>query len=267
MEVVEIYAYLLKVLLVSIRVAALWIFFPFFSHSHMPVMVRVSGTMALSIALLPAVSPMLPAWSPETPPILSEMLVILVREFLIGAGMGLIAKWFFGVVVSSAAWVGQQMGFSVGGLFNPEMGMADNSSWAEFQNWVGLIFFISIGGHHWFLEAIRDSYVIHSADTLQYLTNTDRGIELWTSIGTSFFSWVLKLAAPLMVAMLILQAGMGVLSKFIPQINVWTVSIPLTLGFGVFLFSLLSPMYGDVLTELFKVGREHSYVWIKYLGG
>lgn len=259
------YSYLLSIALISVRVAALFIAFPFFAHAAIPMNIKVFCTMAFSVALYPAISSTLPGWSFSSLPSMSEIFFRVVSDFIIGIGMGLVARWVFSSAIASAHWVGVQMGFSMGGVFSPDMG-EDSSSWAEYLNWMAILIFLSVGGHHLILSAIKDSYLIDVANVFSSISSFDRGTAFWIEVGSTFFLWMLKLSAPMIVVVLMLQAGLGVLSKFVPQINLWIVSIPVTLGLGVFVFSILSPMYGDALTELFKIEHEFYYSWIKYLG-
>lgn len=259
------YTYLLSVALISVRVAALFVAFPFFSHSAIPANVKVFSTMALAVALYPAVSTSLPQWSFTALPLMSEIVFRVIAEFAVGIGMGLVSRWLFASALASAHWVGVQMGFSMGGVFSPDIG-EDSSSWAEYLNWMALLIFLSVGGHHFILSALKDSYMVNPAQVFSSLAAPERGTMFWVEVGGMFFNWMLKLSAPMIVVVLLMQAGLGVLSKFIPQVNLWIVSIPVTLGVGVFVFSLLSPMYGDALGELFKIEHEFLYSWLKYLG-
>ena len=70
----------------------------------------------------------------------------------------------------------------------------------------------------------------------------------------------------MVVVLLLLQAALGILSKFIPQINIWSVSIPVTIGVGIMLFIILSPIYADALGGLFNVEKESNYLWLKAMG-
>jgi len=259
------FTYLLSIALISVRVAALFVAFPFYAHTAIPAMVKVFCTMAFAVALYPAVGPTLPQWSASNLPLVSEIFSRVVMEFAVGVGMGLVARWIFSSVIASAHWVGTQMGFSMGGVLSPDIG-EDSSSWAEYLNWMAILIFLSVGGHHMILSALKDSYLVNMNDAISALGSAERGTAFWIETGSTFFAWMLKLSAPMVVVVLLLQAGLGVLSKFVPQINLWIVSIPITLGVGVLVFTMLSPMYGDALTELFKVEQEFQYSWLKYLG-
>jgi flagellar biosynthetic protein FliR len=265
MDIQGIFLPVLQTAMVLLRVGALWMFFPVFGQGAVPAMVRLAGALSLSLALVPAVSGSLPAWTLNTLPGTPELAGFALREFVIGAGMGLVSRWGFASCVAAAHWVGTQMGFSAAGLFDPEFHQSD-SSWAEFHNWIAVMLFLGVGGHYLLLQAVVDSYGFRFDDALMQLTNTARGALFWTEVGSRFFVWMLKLAAPLAIVLLLIQGALGVLSKFVPQMNVWSVSMPITLGVGVLVFTIISPMYGDVLGTLFNSSHEMTLLWTRFLG-
>lgn len=261
----ELIAFFIQVLAVTVRMGTLWMVFPFFSSQNIPVPVKLAGTLAFSVALVPIVGPSLPLWLQSSAPAVADMFFFVIKELIIGLGMGLVARFFFLSCLASAEWVGTQMGFTVAAMFNPST-QTNESPWGSFHNFLALMVFISIGGHAWCLQALIESY---SLNTDFVLTNFSKNLNIagfWIEIGKDFFFWMLKLSGPMVAVVLLLQLGMGVLSKFVPQINLWTVSIPATLGIGVFVFTLFSPMYGDVLGSLFGNARESLYLWVKVVG-
>ncbi len=256
---------ILQVAMVSLRIGTLWIFFPFFSRQAIPMSVRVAGMLTLSLALLPIAAAKLPVWTLSAPPTAWEGLAYIVTELFIGLGMGFLARLFFFAILSSAEWTSMQIGFSASSMFNPDFDGAD-TSWAVFCDWVAIMLFLGIGGHWMLLEALASSYKFEFQDLFLRITDPRLGFSFWAELGTSFFVWVIKLSGPMVVVVFILQIALGVLSKFVPQINVWSVSMPITLLLGVFFFTLLSPMYGDALSKIFEHAASSGQIWMKYLG-
>ncbi len=265
MDILGLFGPIISITLVTFRVMAFWMAFPFVMSLNVPGMIRIAGALTISIALYPLVEPQLPQWTFLNPPSFYEFLAFGAKEFIIGVGLGFLAKFIFSAVISSASWLGSQMGFSIGGLVNPDFHETD-TAWGAFHGWLALMIYLSIGGHWFTIQALAESYKFSFDNFWAHLTATDAGIALWATVGQSFFVWMLKLAGPLLVVILLLQASMGVLSKFVPQINVWMVSIPITLGVGVLVFSMLLPMYAEAVKNLLSVGMETQYLWLRFLG-
>ena len=265
MNVDGIFIPILRIAMIVVRVSSLFIFFPVLSQSVVPGLVKVAATVGIAIALLGKVGPQLPAWTLSSLPDLATLVAFVLKEFLIGAGMALVAKWIFSACVASAQWIATQMGFSMGGLFDPEL-QSSESAWSEFNQWMLVMVFFSIGGHLLFIQALAESYFVRIDDLGSRLLDINQSLAFWTEIGGRFFIWMLKLSGPMAVVLILIQVALGVLSKFIPQVNVWSVSLPITLGAGVLVFTFLSPLYGDALSALLNVNFESNYLWLKFLG-
>jgi flagellar biosynthesis protein FliR len=264
-DVLALFEPILQLIWVSFRVGAFWISFPFVVSLSLPPMVRLASALTLSMALLPLVGTALPPWSLTAPPEIIELLSFAFREITIGLGLGFFARFIFSAAVAAASWIGSQMGFSIAGVMNPAFEESD-TSWSMLHGWIALMIYLGIGGHWFTLQALAESYRFSFVDFYAHLIRTDAGIALWSEVGQSFFVWMLKLSGPMLVVIMILQAGMGILSKFVPQINIWVVSIPVTIGVGVLAFTMFLPMYGEALQKLFSVGLETQYLWLRFLG-
>ncbi len=265
MDVLSLFEPIMKLIWVSFRVGAFWIAFPFVVSLNIPPMVRVASALTLSLALVPLVGNTLPQWSIAAPPQLTELVSFAFREIIIGLGLGFLAKFIFSAAVAAASWIGSQIGFSAGSVMNPAFEESD-TSWSTLHGWIALMIYLAVGGHWFTLQALAESYQFSYSDFYVRLTDPAAGVALWSEVGSRFFSWMLKLSGPMLVVIMVLQTGLGVLSKFVPQINIWIVSMPITIGVGVLVLAMSLPVYGETLQKLFTVGLETQYLWLKFLG-
>jgi flagellar biosynthetic protein FliR len=265
MNEAQLMAYMWLLACVAVRVSSLFLFFPFFSSMRIPFMVKAAACFLFSIALLEKAKTSFPVEIIQMKASAGFLIFFVIRELLVGAGMGLIAKAFYDCCIASAEWIGLQMGFNMSAMMDP-MGDQHQSSWAIFHDWLAMMVYLSLGGQWWSLRAIADSYQINTESIFQMLADSSRASALWIQVGQQFFFWMVKLAGPMLAVVMFLQFSMGILSKFIPQINLWTVSVPLTLGIGIFAFSVFSPMYGDILGSLFSAQKDGIEMWLRFLG-
>jgi flagellar biosynthesis protein FliR len=256
---------IIKIVMILFRVAGFWMFFPWVLSLSIPPIIRVSSALALSLALLPVVGNSLPTWTMAQAPTLAQIVAFGTKEVIIGVALALVGRWFFAAILGASQWVGMQVGFSAAALMNPDFESGD-TSWAQFHGWIGLMLYFAVGGHFMTLSALIDSYQFDFSNILERVSSQEAGFQFWTTIGQSFFVWMLKLSGPIVVVTLILQAALGVLSKFIPQINIWTVSIPITLAVGILLSSVIIANYSEVLSGLFKDARGGQDLLLRYLG-
>jgi flagellar biosynthetic protein FliR len=265
MDVLSLFEPIMQLIWVSFRVGAFWIAFPFVVSISLPPMVRVASALTLSLALVPLVGKTLPAWTLINPPQMDELVAYAFREVIIGIGLGFLAKFIFSAAIAAASWIGSQIGISAAAVVNPDFQEAD-TSWSSFHGWIALMIYLGVGGHWFTLQALAESYQFSFTDFYAHLTNASAGVALWSEVGTRFFSWMLKLSGPMLVVILVLQAGLGVLSKFVPQINIWVVSMPITIAVGIIVFAMSMPLYGETLQKLFSAGMETQYLWLRFLG-
>ena len=66
------------------------------------------------------------------------------------------------------------------------------------------------------------------------------------------FILAVKLAAPVLAVLILTQIGLGLMSKFAPQINILATSFPLTITLGVFFLGLTLIFWGEMGTESFR---------------
>ena len=256
---------ILQVFLIALRVGTLWMFFPIFSRANIPPMVKVFSALAMAVSLYPLVHDTLPAWSRTFSPSNAELIFFAARELTFGLAMALVVRIIFSAAQAAADWVGVQMGLAMGGAFNPNFEGGD-TSWADFHNWIAIMIFFGVGGHMFLIQAMAESYQLDLSHLFERLSDPAVAPMFWAEIGQTFFMWVVKLAGPLVFVLLVLQASLGILSKFIPQINIFAVSLPITIGVGVLVFSMLSPMYGDALGHLFETGKGFDRLFLKFVG-
>jgi len=125
---------------------------------------------------------------------------------------------------------------------------------------LALLIFLAMDGHHLLIRAVAESFTLvpigggfPAADGLGRVLLLAGGI----------FVIALKVAAPVMVMLLLVNGAMGVLAKLIPQLNVFIVGFPLNVAVGLFILTasqpftirLLESAFADVTTTLVAVMR------------
>lgn len=256
---------ILGVLFVFFRVGAFWFLFPLFSERSVPANIRLLTGLGLSIAVYGLVKNSLPVLDMTRLPSDFDLITMVASEVGLGIVMGLIARGAFFAVLAAAEWMSIQIGFSVGQLVDPSTGEG-GEGWIELHRWMAVMLFLAIGGQYLLLQAVIDSYQFQFGSFLSTaLLNKTQGL-FWMDFGQTVLVWVLKLSGPIVLVTLLIQIAFGVLSKFIPQINIWSVSIPVTIGIGVFAFAVMSPFYGDVLGDIVGSSIQNLHNWMKISG-
>lgn len=161
----------------------------------------------------------------------------LISEVILGASLGFVPF----VVLSAAQAAGQlastTMGLGAGQLMDPTTGTSVSQLGRLFGDVIVLTFLL-LNGHHIFL------YILMGADgQLQPGTFiiTATTVESLTAQSAYIFELSFILAAPVVIALLITQFIMGIVTKMVQQVNIFIVSFPLTIGIGLMVSVIILP--------------------------
>ncbi len=239
------------------RVAGLFIMGPIFGSRTAPVRVRAALVFFLTLAMLPLVGPTPPALAANAST--AVVLGMMAFETLVGFTIGLVAQLTFGAVQMAGQLAGIQMGIGLSNLIDPQT-QEHITSLAQWQNLLALLIFLSIDGHHVLIRAVADSFtVLPLGGGLPQAA----GFGIVLELAGQLFVVALRIAAPVMVLLLMVNAAMGVLAKLIPQLNVFIVGFPLNVAAGLFVLAasqpftvrLLETSFGEVQSSLAGVVR------------
>ena len=225
----ESYTFLPAFLLVAARIAGLMMAAPVFSSTLIPMRVKVLLTVAMSAAVFPMVSVHM-----TVPVTLASALVGMVGELMIGLFIGFGATLLFLAVQVAGQVMGQQSGLALGAVFNP---MMDSSTTAGGQLFffVALMVFVGVGGHRDLVEAMLQSF--QTIPPLGFRMSEDLVALIVEVLGLSFM-WAIRIAGPVMLALMVTLVALGFIGRSVPQLNILTIGFPLKAGVGVLVMAL-----------------------------
>lgn len=205
------------------RLAGIFSALPLFGGQRVPMKIKSVAVFAMTLVCFPVLN----LAKAELPSDFISLCLLVIAETMIGLTLGIVAKAVFGAVEYCGQVIGMQMGFAMSSLFDPAMGQVPLL--AMFQSMVAMLLFLSLVAHHIFIRAMVDSYALipiggwhMSGNLMSFLVTTTSGI----------FVLGIKLAAPVMVALLATTVVLGVMARSFPQMNIFVVSMPLNVGIG-----------------------------------
>ena len=232
------------------RIAGMMLFAPLFGSSRIPRRVKVMLALVLAMSVTPAIDG--PRDLPESTWALTAG---IAGEMAFGLAMGMIQSFVFIAAQWAGEMIGQQMGFNLSEVFDPQFG-AQGSLVGDMYFMLTLVVFLSVGGHHAMLLGVRDSFL---ALPLLSLHVNDSLFE--TLIGFFQGATILaaRLAAPMLVTMLVVDLSLGLVGKIMPQLNVMAVGLSLRSALGMLVvilgLGLTSNVIGDGLLEAMESVR------------
>lgn len=215
-------------LLLTIRYTVMLKILPGLSYSPTAQGLKLPAVMAF--AMVSALS------SPEAaqPTNFGIMCIQALSEALFGMVLGLIPL----LIVSGAQMAGTlsstTMGLGASQLIDPTLGGAVPALARLLGDLVVLVFLLS-NGHHAIIYAASGLGGVLIPGTFSPGPDT---VALMIDRVADVFRLGALIAAPVIVALMLTNFVMGLISKAIPQINVFIVSFPLTIGIGLILTGL-----------------------------
>ncbi|HEY9009945.1 MAG TPA: flagellar biosynthetic protein FliR [Devosia sp.] len=230
-------------LLLFARVGTLLMLLPALGEQVIPVRMRLSFALVFSLVLYPLIAPSLPS----LPADMIEVLVLLFHELIIGLILGGITRLIMMATQVAGSVIAFQAGLSLAQSADPTNGGIQGAIIGSFLSFLGVTLIFATDLHHVALSAIHDSYMIFSpTDPLMFADALQMALQ---SAAAAFVIGV-QMSAPFIVFGLVFYLGVGILGKLMPQLQVFFVAMPATIGVGLILFALLlAMMMGWYLTH------------------
>jgi flagellar biosynthetic protein FliR len=217
--------------LVLARIGPLFVVAPLFSSKMIPLRARGVAAVALAVGLSPL------ALKDATVPTDALSIAGLIgKEALVGFAFAFAISVLFAAVSIAGSFLDTLIGFSYGGLVDPVNGN-QSSVLSQLYTLVGVMIFIAIGGDTWMIQGLAKTYDLVGLNEMPALGALVGGAQ--HTFSTIFVSAV-ELAAPVLIALIITDAGFGVVSRVMPQLNVFAVGFPakILVGFLIVAASL-----------------------------
>lgn len=214
------------------RMLAIFSVLPMFNRQALPGMLRIGVAGGLALFLVPGLID--PAMAVERGT--GEIIAICFKEALIGFLLGFIIAmpiWAFEVM---GAFVDNQRGASIAQTLNPLTGHESSPLGDLFSQTIVVLLFIT-GGFTLILAAIQDSYRLWPV--LSFFPDLDASTPAFLlSQLDRMMRLAIVMSAPIMFAMLLAEIGLAIVSRFVPQLQVFFLAMPIKSGIAIFMFSI-----------------------------
>jgi flagellar biosynthesis protein FliR len=235
-------AWLMGTLLVSARIAAATMLTPIFGPVQIPGPVRVGIALALGAFLVLAVPVTLPPIDSAL-----DLSVATMGELVLGASLA------FGFLVAYAATqiagrvLDIQLGYSAAAVLNPTT-QTPAPLLGTVYGMAAVAVFLALDGHHVLLRALTLSVAHYPPGALAY----DVDFAEHLKFSGAMFTFGLALAAPVMLTLLLADVALAVMSRSMPQLNVFVLSFSIKIILGLLGLAVSIKFAGGLLTTLFE---------------
>jgi flagellar biosynthetic protein FliR len=225
------------------RILGLFMLAPVFGNTAVPTPVKIG----LGVFVTLIVAPTLPAM-PDVALGSWQGLFILVQQLLIGMAVGFMMRLVFTAVESAGEIVGLQMGLGFASFFDPQSA-GQTLVVARFFNLLATLLFLAVNGHLLLLNVLVGSF---QSLPISPQPLAGSGFYSVAAYGSMIFSVGLQLALPLIAILLMTNLALGILTRAAPQLNLFSIGFPITLGVGLIALDLTLPYFAPLLEHLFQ---------------
>jgi flagellar biosynthesis protein FliR len=244
---VELHAWIAGLMWPLARILGLIATAPLFGNASIPVSAKVSLGVLLALIMAPAIPAM-----PHSDPVSMAGLLILVQETLIGLAMGFAMRIVFAAVEMAGEVASLTMGLGFATFFDPQT-KGRSSAVSQFLALIATMAFLAVNAHLVLLSALYESFITMPISASPMGTGAAFELARW---GGRIFSAGLQLSLPIVAALLITNVALGILTRAAPQLNIFGIGFPISLGVGLLLISLALPYLGGPIQALFNEGIE-----------
>ncbi len=245
--------FLLTLLLLYFRVLLLFFMLPFFGSPFIPV--RVKLLLAFSFTFVALLNN--PQIEPVTINTFGEFVLKALGELSFGFLASLILRFIFEALIVAGELVAIHTGLGFLQMFLP--GQQQMSLMAGFFSIYGTVLFLSIGGAEVMLIALSDSVKNIPPGSFDIFSINP---EVYLRFFFESFNLGVKLSLPVLITALLLNIVLAVVNRFIPQMNVFMVGLPLQVAVGLIVLLLSLPIITLTLSEHF---REFLVYFVRFL--
>lgn len=205
-------------ILTFVRIGTALMIMPGLGDSFIPQNIRLMMAFGLSLVLAPLVQPFIPNPVPTT----MMLFVLITAEFVIGLFFGTIARILMAALDTAGMVISLSSGLANAQLFNPSLA-TQGSLVGAFLSVTGTLLIFVTNLHHLLIYGLVESYQFFPVGDIPQAGSMAELVS--RAVATSFLIGV-QMAAPFFILSILIYVGMGVLSRLMPQVQVFLLALP-----------------------------------------
>lgn len=236
---------LTQIFLIAIRLGTVVLFSPIEAIRVLPIHTRLLLVLILSVIMA--------ANLPETSNNSDQLSLVLsgVSEFCNGLILSLSLYACFAVFHIAGQLIDTQMGLNSLAILNPTDHSHDPLS-SRLLLMLAVLFFFALDGHHKLIQALAWSFTIIAPGKPAVFEGFSPIIQQFSLM----FSFALMLASPIIIGLLIIDVSGAILTRNMPQISTYFLTLPIKIMLGFFIFGLLLNYVNPFMDKLFQLSAQ-----------
>lgn len=238
------------------RISVVLFVMPFFGDA-MPNVIKATLLIVLTLAVWPKLS-FPPEYFPAHP---ASLVAMFAGEIVLGMALGIIVRMLIAAVQIGGAIINFQMGFSMVNSIDPLTGQQEPMT-THFLYMCTMLTFLALNGHLHLLRALGTSFEIVPPGGLFLTPRLMTEIMLFSK---QMFVLGVRIAAPVILALFLVDLALALISKMAPQMNVMTMGFPLKIMVGFLFMTYIMELMTDYVTS-FIMAMDGVFLHIMKIG-
>ena len=234
--------------LVLCRVTPLFFLAPLFSSKMIPRRVRTIVALALAIGLMPVVK----HGAIDLDPLAFGLLIF--KELIIGLSFAYALAAMFAALQVAGTLLDTLIGFSFGAILDPVTG-TQSSVIMQMYSLFGVAILIAIGGDAWIIKGLARTFDTVPLTSTPAIGSMVEGAQMAFS---GIFVAGVMIGAPVIIALIITDAAFGVVSRVVPQMNIFAVGFPAKMIIGLTLLGASLPFVSGFIADQLQISVSQA---------
>ncbi|GJD37090.1 flagellar biosynthetic protein FliR [Methylobacterium aerolatum] len=237
-------------LLVFARVGTLIMLMPGVGEQTVPARLRLAFALLVALVLFPLVRPMLGGTEGIAGP---RLIGLLFGETIVGLILGLTVRMVLAALQTAGLIVSQQLGLSYAMTVDPSQG-GQQTAVGNFLSLLGITLIFATDLHHLAIAGIAHSYQVLPPDAVPGFGDA---LQLALRAIARGFTLAVQIAGPFIAFGILFNLGLGVLSRLMPQLQVFFLAVPASVLIGMLILAgALGIMMGVFLDDMGRTLAE-----------
>ncbi|WP_349410512.1 flagellar biosynthetic protein FliR [Pseudalkalibacillus sp. SCS-8] len=246
-------------LLVLVRVTGFLAAVPIFSYKNIPVIHKVGLATILSFFILSTLQ--MPIIAVD-----GGYFLLIMKELMVGLSIGFVASIILYALQVAGGFIDLQMGFAIANVFDPQTGI-QSPLIGRYLYIFAILFLLTIDAHHMILNGIYQSYQFIPIDELIMVVGNGDVARLIADAVVTMFYVAFQMAVPVVGCLFLVDLALGIVSRTVPQVNVFIVGLPLKIAVSFFVLLLVLPLLFQMVETLNVEMLEAMRKMMRLLGG
>ncbi|WP_400248018.1 flagellar biosynthetic protein FliR [Niallia sp. JL1B1071] len=231
-------------LLIVVRVTSFFFMLPLFSYRTIPTSFKVGLGFFLSLIMF---------WGMDVPTLTidSTYYFLIMKEAMVGLLIGFVAYMLFSAIQIAGGFIDFQMGFAIANVIDPQTGTQSPLT-GQYLSIIAMFFLLATNGHHLLLDGIFYSYQFIPMEQAWINFGNGNLAEFLLKTFSLMFAIAFQMSIPVVGSIFLVDVGLGIVARTVPQLNIFVVGVPIKLIAGLVILFIVMGVLMTSVSHLFS---------------